>query len=410
MFEPFFIPDDWTEEDGYTIAMFCVPNSVKWRTAVFSAINLLSFGRTWDAGTGNIKNAQEIAEGILVSYMANCNDFFAQMTAALQTLAQVQLTIAQAGNCGCETVGTETEPTGDDGTPETGPGTPWPDEEDYFDYRCKAAGEIIRRITQSIHILQDYTEGSYFGAAITLITSALTAALTAAGLGPLLAQLGWLATIAGALVADELIDLDAIDDLLTNSFDSLLCELYEGSSAQQSKDNFVAFLEGSSLNAASVAFLQLFLTNGVLNWMWQYEEKIAVAPTVYDCESCNAPCLEYQVMSEAEGGKGPVSDLGGGSFQMQGELASDGKYRCGVAFNVYPDRSASCGPYKTVTYAGGTTTFENSIGVRTWLDGAGGFPNTTLDYQATTIWSGGKVCRQIVLRSNSPFQTTFTST
>lgn len=356
MFEPFFIPDDWTEDDGYTIAMFCVPNSVKWRTAVFSAINLLSFGRTWDAETGNIKNAQEIAEGILVSYMANCNDFFTQMTAALQTLAQVQLTIAQSGNCGCESVGTGLEPTGDEGIPATGPGEPWPDNEEYFDYRCKAAGEIVRRILQSIHILQDYISSGYFNAAVTLVTTAVTSALTAAGLGPLLSQLGWIATVVGALITDNLIDLDEADTVVTANFDDLKCALYEGYTAEDSKANFSEVLDGTALNSATKAFLLLFLTNGVLNWLWNYEEQIAVLPTVYDCSDCGeplAPCdwmfapaamivqRGFTSVSTAVGGTGTIDNLTETTFTVTsvlGVASGINQYVIGMCTKEFYDR------------------------------------------------------------------------
>jgi len=69
------IPDDWDEEnDGYCHIVLCVPNSVKWRATITGALDRLTYGRLWDASTGNITKTQEIVEEIIASIPMNCNE------------------------------------------------------------------------------------------------------------------------------------------------------------------------------------------------------------------------------------------------------------------------------------------------------------------------------------------------
>ena len=64
-----YIPDDWTETNGYTLFLLCVPDSFRWRGAVMGQIQALARGRTWDEETGSIKAAQAIGWQIYDSLM-----------------------------------------------------------------------------------------------------------------------------------------------------------------------------------------------------------------------------------------------------------------------------------------------------------------------------------------------------
>lgn len=70
------IPDDWDEEtDGYCFGILCFPNSVHWRAYVRGAIYSLTRGKTWDASTGTVTDAQAIAKAILEDFcMTTCED------------------------------------------------------------------------------------------------------------------------------------------------------------------------------------------------------------------------------------------------------------------------------------------------------------------------------------------------
>lgn len=78
------IPDDWTEEtDGYTLALVCIPDSKYWRAIVRGQIQILSYGRLWDEGTGTIKDVQAIGREIYESFMTCKLD---DLVTALDTL------------------------------------------------------------------------------------------------------------------------------------------------------------------------------------------------------------------------------------------------------------------------------------------------------------------------------------
>lgn len=70
------IPDDWDEEtDGYCFGILCIPNSLHWRAYVRGAIYSLTRGKTWDASTGTVTEAQAVARAILEDFcMTTCED------------------------------------------------------------------------------------------------------------------------------------------------------------------------------------------------------------------------------------------------------------------------------------------------------------------------------------------------
>ena len=63
------IPDDWTEEDGYAIALVCYPNSFRWMVNVQSAIYQLTRARSYDFSTGYWKGIEKEADKIWESFM-----------------------------------------------------------------------------------------------------------------------------------------------------------------------------------------------------------------------------------------------------------------------------------------------------------------------------------------------------
>lgn len=85
------IPDDWNQqEDGYMFFIACVPNSPLWRAIARGQFYNLTRGRTWDADTGIITEAQAIAWEIFGSIcMANCDDLILQLTRIADALEAI---------------------------------------------------------------------------------------------------------------------------------------------------------------------------------------------------------------------------------------------------------------------------------------------------------------------------------
>lgn len=76
------IPDDWNEEqDGFSVVLFCIPNSRRWRGLITGLIESLSFGWSWDERTGTVTEVQELGRNIFETFcMATCADIVTQLT------------------------------------------------------------------------------------------------------------------------------------------------------------------------------------------------------------------------------------------------------------------------------------------------------------------------------------------
>ena len=84
------IPNDWNPEvDGYTTVMACVPNSDQWKAVFLGAIQSLTYGRLWERETGDIRQAQEIANQIVESVNMSCDENFERIAVATEKMAEV---------------------------------------------------------------------------------------------------------------------------------------------------------------------------------------------------------------------------------------------------------------------------------------------------------------------------------
>jgi hypothetical protein len=84
------IPDDWTQADGYTLALVCIPDSKYWRAIVRGQIQILGYGRLWDEKTGSIKAVQAIGREIYESFMTCRLDDLVTSLETLNTTIQAQ--------------------------------------------------------------------------------------------------------------------------------------------------------------------------------------------------------------------------------------------------------------------------------------------------------------------------------
>ena len=81
------IPDDWSPDSGnWNIAMFCYPDSKKWRGIIHGAFYELTRGRKWDESTGTIRTTQAIARDIMESLSMNCNSELSRIADAIEAL------------------------------------------------------------------------------------------------------------------------------------------------------------------------------------------------------------------------------------------------------------------------------------------------------------------------------------
>ena len=84
------IPDDFDMENGeFTFAIFCYPDSPKWRQLVAGHITSLAMGRMWDRNTGIIKEAQQLAEQIGASLEMTCGEDIKRIADALEVQSAV---------------------------------------------------------------------------------------------------------------------------------------------------------------------------------------------------------------------------------------------------------------------------------------------------------------------------------
>ncbi|MCG3207804.1 MAG: hypothetical protein FOGNACKC_01404 [Anaerolineae bacterium] len=97
------IPSDWTEEDGYTTVLFCIPNSRAWRGLIVGMVESLAFGWSWDEQTGVVKDVQAIGREIFESMsMCKLDEVLGGLRLDLQAtnsqLAGINAALAQLSN------------------------------------------------------------------------------------------------------------------------------------------------------------------------------------------------------------------------------------------------------------------------------------------------------------------------
>jgi len=166
------IPNDWDGETWIPV-LFCIPDSVLWKSAVYGAISTLGRGRLWDADTGTVTEAQEIGNEILESVSMECSDVFDGIRQAIED-------IAISPQC-CPSTVTDTPPVdvapNEEDLDLTGPVPPgfgsW---EDVFDSKCLLAQKYHFDMLRTIQEIENYgglTTGT-MGIAVTAVTALIS--------------------------------------------------------------------------------------------------------------------------------------------------------------------------------------------------------------------------------------------
>jgi len=306
------IPDDWTIEDGYTFMFACIPNSVKWKACLAGHIGNLTYGRTWDINTGNVKNAIEMAEAIMESLSMDCG---ATIQALIDAVNGVNLTLQQQTPCGCEGIGTEMPQDPVNTPPDIGPGEDWETVEEYDGYKCLMSATIIHTLIQSQLLLYNSNVEGYFAAFVVIVTAALQWALAAAKLIEISAELGKFQQIVSALISGEDLSLQAIAAELDLNRQELICLLYCSVSASDAQTKFLDFVAVMDLTATERAYLSLYAIPAIFNRLFTYQPDKLILVLAADCSECG--CSDIVSCGYVFQVSGP-NVLGSGAFRYDG--------------------------------------------------------------------------------------------
>lgn len=281
------IPDDWSEDDGYCMAVLCIPNSLQWKSLVHGALSTLSWGRIWDRNTGSIKDAQNIARNIQESL---CMDCFDELASAIRYLADKQCSCSNSGSSGSAGAGPTEEPPIDvELTPENPFPPDFPDQPTYDIYKCKVASFIVDRMRDDIQRIQKFNIWTVLTVGAVLLT-------------PMpfddLIVLVYMLDAAGFISGGALLFLDDAENVFANHRDKLVCALMNASSVGQAKSNldteFFAAAQAESFPGGShivYGILKTFASTDNLNHLFMHD--IARNYPDATCPDCDdALCYE----------------------------------------------------------------------------------------------------------------------
>ena len=397
------IPDDWNGED-WCFQVLCVPDSRLWRGVVNGVIYDLARGRTWDADTGSITDAQEVGREIFNS-MSNCNEGLVNIASALENIA------AKLGNalsnCGCpEGTGTVFEPEENLDGPGIGIGLEFENQGEYDAYKCNVANLIFDKMIQVFTDLAEVGADFYLKAGTSISIGFIGAVLAAAPLtlvGGL--AVGVVTAFLTLFVSNKGFVLNNILAQMAAKKTALICALYTATSATGAREAFNQVLDDPSLTVVEKEAINIFLNNQWLNLLITDDGSIGTktAPTPSSCVGC---CDEINVQ---------FGSLVSGSTYASTETV-DGNHAIVIAF--WFDGSVGCGldtdkTVDIVSLSGWTPntqpdpandqSFRFSSTVSGQGSGCLGWDVYCDDLEPTVA----QVCRKLNIRSDTPFEAEF---
>lgn len=280
------VPDDW---DGvsYRYYMLCAPCSQQWDGIVTGSVYNLGRARNWDADSGDFLQARDLGMEVYRS-MANCNDGFSELAAAVLELAKAHS--AGQNDCGCPG-GTGTvydEPAGQEPTV-FGPGEEWPDEATYDTAKCQIANVMYRdylALVQQLDALDIDTLSTGLASLGIGIVASVIAGLFATG--PIGLTIGVVAGLVAVFVGAPLFSLGDIVTELQNNKTDLVCALYNAPDAGTAKTDFEAILAAGNLSALETSVISLIGVNSFYNQLFDippgYDDEVVSSPV--DCADC----------------------------------------------------------------------------------------------------------------------------
>lgn len=192
------------------------------------------------------------------------------------------------------------------------------------DRKCKAAHWVYDNLLAIYTDLDNNGIDTYSGITLALLATLIGAAIGSAATPVFGTLIGAVAGVVIGIAASILganIDLGQIVSIWTSELNTIICAMYDSSSAENARDAIMAHLDTTAMTVPNKALVEIMLTNSVLNVLYfsseNSEAEIQTWPTVVDCSTCAGQCqFSY---TENDRGYGP----GAGS----GSLASNGVQR-----------------------------------------------------------------------------------
>lgn len=358
------IPNDWDGE--YCCYAVLWPNSPMWLAVLRGAILAPSRGRFWDKNTGTITEAQAVIKETLdhnlhlEEVFMSCNDI-GQLAEAINNISislnnQANATLQTSGGC-CDDQGSGGAPQiappfnpEIEGDPETDPPPAGFDTWEQFKaQKCAIAWDIIDTLASDLGIMIIKNWPS-----VGLSTIAAILAVTLATPIPFddIIAICALVLSVGATVL-----LATALDIVNNNKGDLVCELYNGTSASDSRANFLLrwgqLVDGapiSSIVAFALKTLMGFMVgSAVVNRLYSLDSDNIWPVGPSDCSECGCDALFVNM----ENGGFLTEKLNDTDFRAVFN-STNNRWELTVAVNHNPDDHISFtdwqGPMMTIGY------------------------------------------------------------
>jgi hypothetical protein len=272
------IPDDFTGE--YCCYSVKWPKSFQWLAVLRGVLTIPFDGRFWNGNTGSILGAKAQIEPTLTYNLQNnevimaCGDeALNDIALAIRYLADKQAQTANSNGSGAACCGNGSagggefpaDPsTNEEGNPDEDPPPEGYDTwEQFFTQKCGVAWDIIDKLKDSLGQLAVVAFGSLsVGTLIEIIAVILTLTISSAGIAAIAALL--------LSVSAVIIVTSALNIVNENEHD-LMCALYEGNNAAESRSLFLARFN-ALVDEASIDVIEGFVMKQLIAYMVETTE------------------------------------------------------------------------------------------------------------------------------------------
>lgn len=303
-----FIPADWTGE--YCRYAVCWPNSPQWLAVLRGVLTLPGQGRFWNEQTGIITEAQEVILETfdnnlhLVEVIMACGDTgLAQIAMAIQALAAAQCCGQSVPESGGVVVNVEVGAPGVEVNVPiygTGPGIELPAEtvpesypgtlEEYDADKCRTAAALVSAWIQGLRNLASLNFASSVGLTLVVIAAIPGLIVLPEFMIPIL-----IAAAAGQVGINA--GLTALADGLTDSYDDIVCALYNAGGTVAALSDVAAILQNvvvalgvTAITGAALRTIAMLLLNtDTVDRLFNMSQGIGED---HDCSGCLS-CGEF---------------------------------------------------------------------------------------------------------------------
>lgn len=272
------------------------------------------------------------------NYELEVVDMSCDLVAALSEITSALVALNAAG---CDTCGSEIEQEGLP-LPDIGPGEPFETQAEYDTYKCEAANWLMDGLEDIVNKLKLYDVDFWAQTTVSAGSGLITAIILTTLIG------GFVAVVAGAVIAlitaliiGGTIDLFDIASELASARQVLVCALFDGSSADNSRTAFMdALASDTSLNAAEIALIGLVMTTNVVNNLYEKNAAIEGHTETTPCDVCECDTPEFQ-FDDGSVTSG-VANVEGVDFTVTSAETAGTHY---IVFWLNPQGSCPCKDY-----------------------------------------------------------------